>query len=158
MSYGVKNESIYKELTYIFFIRMKNYYTSFAFGVAALWTPGSWIQTWLTCLMGTSILQHAKKHDNYRGRKVISIADHTIAHGIAFYSLWDALHVVYCTNTIPYLIAYWFCLSYMFMIYYVLRLSHCGGEREEWWHGSTHIVSSIGMYMLYRAKNEMHMF
>lgn len=131
---------------------MKNYYTAFVFGIVSMYTPGSWIQTATSFLMATSVLYHGKKHENYPGRFIVSFMDRTIAHSMCIRSAWEALQMIYTVRTIPYLLAYWSCLLYIFMIYYVARLSNCGGTREDWWHGSIHVVSSFGIYMLYRVQ------
>lgn len=126
---------------------MYTYYSSFAFLAVSLLTPGSWMQPYLSVLSATSILHHAKFYQNYLGRRWVQLADRAVAHVVGFRALYEVSQVDITQNN-RYLIAFcYMCFAYSAMIYHG-RLRHM----DDWnLHKTLHVVSSLGLYALYRC-------
>lgn len=128
---------------------MYTYYSSFAFVLVSLFTPGSWMQPYLSVLSATSILHHAKFYQNYPGRWIVKLIDRAMAHIVALRALHDATQLVITdTNRMKLYVAY-FCLAYVVATYHG-RLRYV----DDWpLHKSMHVVASIGLWLLYSCED-----
>ena len=129
-------------------MQVTTYYTSFVFGIVAsvAFVKRHWIAWLFQVLYGTSILCHAKHDIHFPGKCLVHAVDKTIAHVICIASAICAL-----TQPQPIILlmfVYWCCMTYIFYVYYIAKLSFL--EHDKWipWHASVHVVSSIGMLAL----------
>lgn len=70
------------------------------------------------------------------------VLDKLLVHVIVVYSVWLSLsahHVAAASFS-----AFWLCLAYIVMVYYVAGLSHLPAGRWEAWHASLHVASCVG--------------
>lgn len=72
---------------------------------------------------------------NHMGQKWIFIIDESLAHAIC---IWSMLNM-------PRSFLYWFSWAWTIGVYHVFGLSHLPPPVGDYWHASTHVVSSIGM-------------
>ena len=84
---------------------------------------------------------------NHLGYDWIWEFDATLAHTICFYSALTCPRVLN-----PLTAFYWFAFAYTGFVYEILKLSHLPGWRGDVWHASTHVVSSMGMIVHYKAE------
>lgn len=128
-----------------------NYLSSFVFAVLPFYIDAPLMRGLLSVFAGTSILHHAKKHEDYPGRLAIAVVDRALCHGIAAMTVLQAKDTPWTPNTSPWLGIYWACLTYIVMVFYVLGLSH--GPNGANWHATVHAVSAYGIYCLDHATN-----
>jgi hypothetical protein len=72
---------------------------------------------------------------NHMGQKWIFIIDESLVHTIC---VWSMLNM-------PRSFLYWLSCAWTIGVYKVLGLSHLPYPVGDYWHASTHVVSSIGM-------------
>ena len=129
--------------------RVYTYYTSFLFGLVALFaqtTPHVHIQLLYWGLYGTSILNHAKYYEPFPGKHLVKLVDKVIAHTITIASMYLALTHPH-PQPLPMMI-FWGCLTWIVLIYYVYEKSHLPGVEWEPWHATVHIACVVGQVAL----------
>jgi predicted membrane channel-forming protein YqfA (hemolysin III family) len=126
------------------------YFTPFSFGIAAsLLKNRTWIKPILVCLMGTSILYHGKKHDRYKGKKVVAALDKALVTGII---VGSAVEMAKCPKGAP-TVVWVSCFSWVTYVYKIARLSFRSGIKGEMWHASNHFACCIGLVALRIAQH-----
>jgi hypothetical protein len=120
-------------------------YSSFIFGIVSFvglinyhWTgPAFYLQ------MVLSIVNHASVNRDYVGKKTINRLDKFLAHSITFITIYEAIRL---PISLP-LYVYWGCLSWVISIYQLTNLSN-HPIYGDYWHGTVHLMSSIGTIAL----------
>lgn len=120
------------------------YFTSFGFGFVSMFFKDRISKTILNMLMGTSILHHAKSRDQYRGKRILTAIDKTLAHlvtiaaiikGIRHFkkanAIQNAMHVAIAT--------------YIINIYHIAKFCHRPPPHGDVFHGTLHLAAFIGL-------------
>lgn len=134
------------------------YYTSFLILAPALYGQGTLIGMLYTTMIGLSVLNHSKKHEEYPGKAVVECADKVVAHCLAGTLVWTAWHL---EASLP-LALFWWSLAYVVHNYYysrrhILRSSACASDLDDTLarhHALFHAAAVFGgMCVLYAAKS-----
>ena len=113
------------------------YYTPFMF-LSVIWLAYEYRDTAFflatTLMFGSSILFHAKAHDVYAGKWLVSIVDIGFAHGVLMYTLYRN---IVCSRD-PFVFACIACIIITFAYNQLTRRSNAI-------HAFIHCVGTVGM-------------
>ena len=73
---------------------------------------------------------------NHMGHKWLFVIDEPLAHTICIWSMLKTRHN---------LVVYWMSCAWTIGVYKVFGLSHLPPPRGDYWHATTHVMSSAGM-------------
>ena len=145
------------------------YYTSCLFGsviIHAYYERIAWLHHLYVLLTMLSIVQHAKKFDLYKGKKIVERADTIVAHIVALCLTWNMLSLSLTNSNIchsltisktMYKIGFWSSWTAINLIFYVPfiytnRVKPCI-KTVYTYHGLLHIISTIGSHCMIMAQN-----
>lgn len=124
------------------------YYTSFLFILTSFVAPTTHMARSLALLSCTSILHHGKFFQQYPGKRTIIFIDRLLAHYITIVSFIWSLNVCWRMGyNYMYLLGYYFCLIYVVLTYY----TYLKYQLDLTVHGTMHIASCIGLYLLFQT-------
>lgn len=127
------------------------YYTSFLFIFTSFAAPTVNLEKSLALLSCTSILHHAKFFEQYPGKDTIIFIDRSLAHYITIMSFIWSLNISWrIGHNYLYLTGYYICLSYVILIYYTYLKYNTNFTV----HGTMHISSFLGLYLLFQTNLE----
>ena len=97
------------------------YYTSFLILAPALYGQGHVIGMLYTIMLGLSVLNHAKKHEAYPGKRLIEALDKLVAHVLALKLVFYAVTLRHIPEARTPLALFWWCLAYVAYNYHYKR-------------------------------------
>jgi xanthosine utilization system XapX-like protein len=131
------------------------------FGVVALWCRGSsWLSVAFTALQAVSVLNHARLHEQYPGKRLVHMCDKLLVHGIGLGCLYTAIREQ-LSEPPPValqskmLFVFWTSMLYINVVYYVFHKRCCTTAAWEKWHISIHIVGALGAMALHNATEQV---
>lgn len=128
------------------------YYTSFLFIITSYTAPTANLERSLALLSCTSILHHSKFYQDYPGKNTIIFIDRLLAHYITLMSFIWSLNISWrMGHNYLYLLGYYICLSYVSFTYY----TYLKYNTDMTVHGTIHIASCLGLYLLFQANPEI---
>jgi len=93
------------------------YYSSFLILLPIFYGEGTLLGRLYTLLLGTSVLNHAKKKDVYTGKRLVEVIDKCIVYTIACTQIHYA--IIYRKESV--LILFWGCFLYVIYNYHFKR-------------------------------------
>ena len=129
------------------------YYSSFLILFPIFYGQGTFLGILYTLLLGVSILNHAKKKDNYHGKQLVELIDKIIVYAIACTQVHYAF--IYANTDYQYmLMIYWSCFAYVIYNYCYKRRTIHNETELIINHVKFHIACIIGgMSIMFIRKN-----
>lgn len=118
------------------------YYSVMLYAIPAFYARHSYIGAGLSALLPFAVLNHAKNHEEYRGKSLVRFIDRAGSHAIA-----ACLAVASFRPTLtPFaFFVFWVCLVYTALVFHVLKKRTASEESGRALHASMHVVSCFGI-------------
>ena len=126
------------------------YYSSFLLALPAYYGEGSLIGRLFLLLFGLSVLNHAKKTEDYPGKGLVEALDRSVGHALAVIMARRAIQLP--TRDV---MLFWSCLAYVIYNYHIARprmvILGRTPDAIARMHLSFHVASVIGSLSLLHA-------
>ena len=97
------------------------YYSSFLILLPIFYGQGTLLGALYTLLLGVSVLNHAKKHETYPGKRWVEVTDKVIVYAIASTQIFYAIMLINNPNCLFPLALFWSCFIYVVYNYHFKR-------------------------------------
>lgn len=117
------------------------YFSVLTYLIPAIIGHNNWIATCIFVLVPFATINHAKNHEEYKGKLIVRSADRILAHVYAILFSIEASKFFFSQACF-----YWFSLAYTCFIFYIIKPSKSLTlNRKRLAHASMHIVGAIGL-------------
>lgn len=123
------------------------YYSVLAYLVPAALASGTWIGTSIFLLTPIAVLNHAKFHEDYKGKRLVMYTDRILTHAIAIGLCLTALQFNFF-KALP----FWICLAYTAISFHYLKRKATTDTQRRNIHASMHAISALGIIYLILAR------
>lgn len=126
------------------------YYSVLIYLIPAFYAShhGLWLGPALYTLIPIAVLNHAKHHEPYQGKRLVKYVDRFFSHMIAFKTLVDSIGTWQTLN----MHIFWATWTYTTLAFYILKPLAQTRKSAQFVHATMHLFSAIGL-LSYIAEN-----
>lgn len=116
------------------------YYSVLLYLIPAFLASNTWIGASIFIITPLAVLNHAKFHEEYSGKRIIMLLDRICSHAIAIGLCFVALQYDFIT-----MIPFWICLVYTATAFHLFKSRATTEVQRRNIHVSMHAISTLGI-------------